>query len=206
MLVASLACFATEHRQIFTTRGDVFRDRVRYTNSFDWFMVCLLAFLVAHNVNKELRETRMCWTIARDAFFAMSQSSQRQAWGWLIFLTEVVHLRQLCLLPLVISTVPMFCLGIGMDSLTLALNAMAVLVRAHISPVLRCMHHSNAPSDVPRRGAAASTSGRQSRMPARSYCQAHHPSRYTPCCLSCQPGSLCTALPCDGLVCFCPAA
>lgn len=68
--------------------------------------------------------------------------------GWWIFLlTEYSAIRHCCVLPLVIATVPVFSLGMGMDALSVALNSMAVLVRAR----RKREHHSTCPTSLCQR-------------------------------------------------------
>ena len=62
-----------------------------------------------------------------EAFILGRIGTARTDWLWLVCPYLVMCLRQFCLLPMVIATVPMFTLGLGMDALNVALNAMAVL-------------------------------------------------------------------------------
>ena len=94
-------------------------------------MILLCAYLVSTSVTKEMREIRTSYAITHSRLMETSMGlhdGQRSVHSaWLVFLSEIGALRHCCVLPLVISTVPMFGLGMGLDALTVALNSLAVL-------------------------------------------------------------------------------
>ena len=113
------ACYTDQ----FITRGDVYFDRVRYANVYDFIMLALCTFLVGHAVIKERGEIRA----VRFLIFYELTEKKNPNWFWLNCYGELMNFRDLCLLPLVIATVPIFALALGMDALNIALNALAVL-------------------------------------------------------------------------------
>ena len=129
------ACFDTESMQ-FTTRSDVLFGRVLGATSFDWAMLLVCTLLVASNVHREMREIRTCQAL----FFQFAIEAQpRLPSPWLFVSVEVTTLRHCCVAGLVISTVPMFSLGMGMD----ALNVRAILSAP------QPMRHGSARSNTP---------------------------------------------------------
>jgi len=113
---------------------------------FDWCMLLLCTYLVSSSVNKEMVEIRAAYVILRSRLEAPKADARGSGkylgdstrvhnpkkeagvhWLWRVLLFEIGLLRQCCVLPLVIATVPMFCLGMGMDALNVALNSLAVL-------------------------------------------------------------------------------
>jgi len=132
--------------KVYTTRSDVLYGRMALSSVFDWCMLLLCTYLVSSSVNKEMVEIRAAYVILRSRLEAPKADARGSGkylgdstrvhnpkkeagvhWLWRVLLFEIGLLRQCCVLPLVIATVPMFCLGMGMDALNVALNSLAVL-------------------------------------------------------------------------------
>lgn len=117
------SCYSTS-TNVFTTRSDVLWGRVRQATVFDWAMLLLCTLLVASQVNREMREIR---TVRCLVYQFCIEAPPKSPSPWLLVCLEATTLRHCCVVSVVISTVPIFALGMGMDALSVALNALAVL-------------------------------------------------------------------------------
>ena len=114
----------------YVTRSDVIYDRLAFATFFDFVMIFLCASIVEHAIGKELREIRLCVFL----IFQGIQQTKGCNW-WMFILYEVQVLRQFLLCSFVVGTVPLLGVGMGLDSLQVALNALAVLFLVELDNV-----------------------------------------------------------------------
>jgi len=142
---------------LYTTRSDVLYGRLIYSTMFDWCMLILCTLLVASNAHKETKEVRMSSILleAHDGAPATADDPRGGKYGdgrplkpsakgcchylWMFLLCEIASMRQFVVLPLVVTTVPLFALGMGMDALNVALNALAVLFILEVDNIMYSM-------------------------------------------------------------------
>ena len=120
----------------YTARSDVLYGRVVAMSFFDWMMFLLCSNLVASSVRKEMVEIRTCFLLLEDE---ATRARRGVHTLWMVLLTELAFIRQTCIMPLVIATVPIFSLGMGMDALNVALNSLAVLFILEVDNTMYAM-------------------------------------------------------------------